>query len=162
MSKNESRATASPAPASAGAAAETQALARLHLRAGWWTLAFFLLLGLVLEGLHAVKADLYLNVANQTRRMMWTLAHAHGSLLGVINVAFAFTVERLPGWSEAGRARLAASRALLASTLLIPLGFFLGGLLLHAGDPGLGVLLVPPGGALAVLAAYLTARACRR
>src|SRR5690606_12227628 len=41
------------------------------------------------------------------------------------------------------------------ASLLLPLGFFLGGLWHYAGDPGLGVLLVPVGGALLVVAALL-------
>jgi hypothetical protein len=45
-----------------------------------------------------------------------------------------------------------ASPLLVAATLLLPGGFFLGGLFLKGGDPGLGVLLVPVG-ALALFAA---------
>ena len=60
-------------------------LTRRHLRFGWWTLLLFLSLGLVLEALHAFKASGYLSVAHETRRLMWTLAHAHGTLLGIID-----------------------------------------------------------------------------
>ena len=106
--------------------AEAATLVRLHQRFGWWVLALFLLQGLVLESLHAVKADFYLSVASETRRLMWTLAHAHGSLLGLMNLGLASTLRDLDSWSAAPRQL--ASRALLAATVLIPGGFFLGGL----------------------------------
>ena len=41
------------------------------------------------------------------------------------------------------------------------LGFFLGGLFVHAGDPGLGILLVPVGAALLFAAVWLAWRAAR-
>lgn len=44
-----------------------------------------------------------------------------------------------------------ASRLSIAGAVSIPGGFLLGGLWTHGGDPGLGVLLVPPG-AVALLA----------
>lgn len=52
--------------------------ARRHLRFGWWSLLFFLTFGLGLETLHGLKVGWYLDVENETRRLMWTLAHAHG------------------------------------------------------------------------------------
>ena len=33
-----------------------------------------------------------------------------------------------------------------AATVLLPLGFFLGGIVVHGGDPSVGVLLVPIAG----------------
>ena len=131
------------------------ALTRRHLRFGWWTLLLFLSLGLILEALHAFKASGYLSVANETRRLMWTLAHAHGTLLGIINVAFAFTIRAVPQWPV--RSRSFASACLLGSTLLMPAGFFLGGINVRAGDPGLGIVLLPLGGLLLVAAVLLTA-----
>ncbi len=107
-----------------------------------------MLFGLALEGFHAIKADWYLEQASETRRLMFTLAHAHGSLLGLLNIAFGLTVGR----GLSGRSPEAASRLLAAGTVLLPAGFFLGGLYLYAGDPGLGAALAPIG-ALAVLAA---------
>jgi hypothetical protein len=49
-----------------------------------------------------------------------------------------------------------ASTLLIAASVLLPLGFLLGGIWVYGGDPGLGVLLVPPG-ALCLLAALLLA-----
>ncbi len=130
---------------------------RLHLRVGWWSLLVFLTLGLVLEALSGFKVGLYLDVSNSTRRLMWTLAHAHGTLLSVLNLVFALSLRLAPDWKESRRAT--ASRSLLGALALMPLGFFLGGARIHGGDPGLGVLLVPPGAFLLFVAVLLTARA---
>lgn len=128
---------------------------RRHLRIGWLSLLVFLSLGLALEALHGLKVQAYLNAMNETRRLMWTLAHAHGTLLALVQLGFAFTVQQVPAWR--GRARTVASMSLLAAGALMPGGFFLGGVWVYAGDPGLGILLVPAGGALLFVAALLAA-----
>ena len=133
---------------------------RRHLYFGWWTLLIFLTVGLALEALHAFKVGAYLKVSHETRRLMWTLAHAHGTLLGLVNLGFAATVRALPAWSESSRRF--ASTSLLAATLLMPSGFFLGGLFIYAGDPGLGILLVPVGGILLFTAVLLTVLALKK
>jgi len=71
-------------------------------------------------------------------------------------LAFASTVRLLPEW--AARERGAASVCLRAATWLMPGGFFLGGMFIHAGDPGLGILLVPAGGLFLFAAVLLTAK----
>jgi hypothetical protein len=120
---------------------------------GWTLLLVFLVLGSVLEGLHGFKIGFYVDLANGTRRLMWTLAHAHGVLLGLVNIAFAATAFIAPP----SRARGAwASAALVASSILLPGGFFLGGIGIHGGDPGLGILLTPIGAALLGAAVTLT------
>lgn len=118
---------------------------RRHLRAGFGGLLAFVVLGTVLEALHAFKAPLYLDVGNETRRLMWRLAHAHGALLSIVNVLYALVVERMPEYASP-----LASRALLASLVLLPLGFFAGGVVVHGGDPGISVILVPIGALLLV------------
>ena len=65
---------------------------RRHLLFGWWSLFLFLVLGFLLEGLHAFKVGWYVDVSSQTRRLMWTLAHAHGTLLALVHLAFATTL----------------------------------------------------------------------
>ncbi len=135
-------------------------LARLHFQLGWWTVLTFLLLGLALETMHGFKVELYLNVANETRRLMWTLAHAHGALVGVLHLGLAATLQTFHDWADGSRQL--ASRCLIAATFLLPGGFFLGGMFIHSGDPGLGILLVPVGALLLLLAAFLTARAAGR
>ena len=131
-------------------------LCHLHLRVGWWALLGFLTLGIVLESLHGFKIGFYLDVSNETRRLMWRLAHAHGALLSILNLVFSVSTRSLQGWG--GRQRLLASRCLLGALILLPLGFLLGGAFVYEGDPGLGVLLVPPGALLLFLAVFLTAR----
>ena len=133
---------------------EVSRAARRHLAAGWLAVLLFLTLGAVLEALHGYKIGWYLDVGNSARRLMWTLAHAHGTLLGMLNILFALTVRHL-AW--AGGSRRVASVALLGATLLLPGGFFLGGITIYAGDPGLGILLVPVGGLGLLVAVALTA-----
>ncbi len=126
-----------------------------HLRLGWWSLAIFGTLGLVLETLHGFKVGTYLDVSNETRRLMWTLAHAHGTLLGLAHIGFAWTVNALSPGLQRGRQ---ASSALAAASLLLPGGFFLGGVRFYSGDPGVGIALVPIGAALVIYAAVSVAR----
>lgn len=135
---------------------DSSSLASRHIRAGWWALLVFLSLGILLESLHGFKVSWYLNSAFETRRHLWTLAHAHGALLGLINLGFAVSLPHLRD-GGAGLRRL-ASPCLLGATVLMPLGFFLGGVVFYDGDPGLGILLLPLGAALLFVAVLLTAR----
>ena len=127
-----------------------------HLRFGWWSLLVFATLGLGLELLHGFKAGFYLDVSNATRRLMWTLAHAHGVLLAILHVLYALALRSIPALG--GTRRRLISSSLVAASVLLPGGFFLGGISFYAGDPGLGVLLVPPGAALLLLAVGLIAK----
>ena len=131
--------------------------ARRHLRFGWWSLFVFATLGLLLEGLHGFKVRAYLDVSNETRRLMWTLAHAHGTLLAIVHVIFGLSLVTFPDLS-ARNLRL-ISTALMAASVLLPGGFFLGGIAFYSGDPGLGVLLVPVGAVLLLTAVFQMARA---
>ena len=133
---------------------------RQKLQFGWWALLGFLLLGFLLEALHGFKSGFYLDVQNETRRLMWTLAHAHGGLIAIINILFGLAVPFMPGLVEPSRQW--ASRCLTGALIAMPAGFFLGGLFIRGGDPGLGIALVPVGGALLVIAVFLTARASHR
>jgi hypothetical protein len=58
-----------------------------HLRFGWWALFISLVVGVFLETLHGFKLGWYLDVNNDMRRLMFTLAHAHGALLALVNIA---------------------------------------------------------------------------
>ena len=132
-------------------------LRQRHLRFGWWSLALFVGLGAVLEAMHGFKVDWYLAVGNETRRLLWRLAHAHGTFLALVHVAFAVSLahtgERVP--------RL-ASGALFGASVALPVGFWLGGIGAQAGDPGLGILLVPLGAACLLVATIGLARAIAR
>lgn len=147
--------TRAPTPAAPpDRAAADRRLARRHLRVGWSTLLFFAVLGTLLELLHALKLPWYLGVASETRRLMWTLAHAHGAALGLTNLALAAVCHLLPRPLPP-----AASSALLAGTILVPGGFLAGGLFVHGGDPGLGAILIPLGALLVIVALALITRA---
>jgi hypothetical protein len=127
-----------------------------HLRFGWWSFLGFSTLGLVLELLHGFKASLYLDASQDSRRLMWTLAHAHGTLLAVVHLLFAIALRSIPSLGTS-HLRL-ISQSLLAASVLLPGGFFLAGIRVYAGDPGLGILLVPPGAVLLLIALALLAR----
>lgn len=126
---------------------------RFHLRLGWWSLLLFACLGLTLEAMHGFKVDWYLNVASETRRLMFRLAHAHGTLLAVLHLALGAT---LAVAEPEGRAPRVASRALIAAGFLLPAGFLLGGFGAVGGDPGMGIGLVPLG-AVCLLTALFAA-----
>jgi hypothetical protein len=130
--------------------------ARRHLRFGWSALLVFAALGLLLESLQGFKVAAYLDVSNETRRLMWRLAHAHGGLLAAINILFALTLRASPSAAFPGVQRI--STGLIASTLLLPGGFFLGGVVFYSGDPGIGVLLVPIGAVLLLVSLFWIAR----
>jgi hypothetical protein len=117
-----------------------------HLRFGWSSLLVFLTLGLGLELLHGFKVRWYLDAAFETRRLLLTLAHAHGVLLALIHIGFAASVAIRP--QMLGTWQRWVSAALISASGLLPGGFLLGGLVVHGGDPGGGVLLVPLGGLL--------------
>lgn len=119
--------------------------ARRALLAGWVLLAISIPMGATLEALHAFKVEGYL--ASATRRELWTLAHAHGNLLGILCLAFAGLAERaVPD----ARARSRIAGRLVAGAALLPAGFFAGGILNSEGDPSPGILLVPIGAILLI------------
>jgi hypothetical protein len=118
--------------------------AHRNLRFGWWSLLVFLSLGGALETLHGFKIGWYVDVGNETRRLMFTLAHAHGTLLALVNIAAGLTAR----FVERFALRSSVSIALIWAAILLPAGFFLGGIVIYDGDPGLGVWLVPIGAAL--------------
>ena len=129
-------------------------LSNRHLRHGWWSLVAFITLGLVLETLHGFKVGWYLDANVGMRRLMFTLAHAHGTLIALVNIAAGLTLRNVTGLEL----DVAASQSLRWGALLLPAGFFLGGLVIHDGDPSLGVLLVPVG---AVMLLFGVARLAR-
>lgn len=128
---------------------------RKTVRMGWLLLAIALPFGVTLEALHGFKVQAYL--ASDMRREMWRLAHAHGTLLGMLClVSAALADAHIP---EAIRARVLAM--IRWGAVLMPLGFFLGGVLNSEGDPSLGILLVPPGALLLIAALVRAALAPR-
>lgn len=137
----------------------TDRIVRRHLVFGWWALLLFASLGMALELMHGFKLGFYLSVYNETRRLLWTLAHAHGVLLALVNLAFSWTVySGLVG----ERARRVASPLLIAAGVLLPAGFFAGGAVVHGGDPNVSILILPLGAAALLGAAFVTAWELRR
>lgn len=134
---------------------ELKTLCTRHLQFGWWSLTCFVVLGITLEACHALKLSWYLGTGAESRRLMWTLAHAHGTLLALVHIALAATCLLRP--VPVTRRQRWASALLMAASVLLPGGFFLGGLHVFDGDPGLGIWLVPVGGVCLFLAAFLTA-----
>lgn len=137
-------------------------LVRRHLVYGWWSLAIFLLLGVILESMHGFKIGWYLNAGNETRRFLWTLAHAHGALLSLVNIAYAFTLSRL-SMVSCGHNKF-ISLLLLMASVLFPAGFFLGGTVIYQGDPGIGIIFAVVGAILLLISvfaiAYLIRKSC--
>jgi hypothetical protein len=131
----------------------TPTLSFLTVKFGLWALLTYLTLGLVLEVFHGFKVSWYLEF--ETRRLMWTLGHAHGVLVSILTIGFGVLLRPLPD-PPATWARI-ASRCLIAATILLPTGFLLGGIYVYDGDPGIGVLLSPLGGAFLFAGVLLAA-----
>lgn len=123
-----------------------------HLRASIVLVALFLASGLWLEAMYGLRAEGWID--NPLRREFLRLGHAHGGLLGILNIALAWALERLhtpAAW--AGKIRVAA----LLGAALVGIGFMLGGLLHGPTDPGLPILAVPAGAMLLLSALIATA-----
>jgi len=127
-----------------------------HMKFGWWSLLVFMALGFFLEYLHGFKVGWYLNVGNEMRRLMFQLAHAHGTLFSILHIVFALTARSMPVSADSWL-RI-ASPLLMATSVLMPGGFFLGGVWIYDGDPGLGIFLVPIGAMTMFIAVFVTAR----
>ena len=135
----------------------TASVRHRHLRFGWTSLLVFVVLGGVLEAMHGFKVDWYLAVGNETQRLLWRLAHAHGTFLSLVHIAFAAT---LAGAGE--RTPRLASPCLTGASVALPGGFLLGAFGSDGGDPGVGIVLVPLGLVLLLVAIGSTLRALPR
>ncbi len=122
---------------------------------GWWSLLVWLSLGMVLEAMHGFKVGWYLDVVNDTRRLMFTLAHTHGTLLALVNLALVATIARSP---ENERAVAKAATSLRWAAIAMPLGFLGGGIQILGADPGFAIVLVPIGGGLLIFGVLTAAR----
>ncbi len=135
---------------------ESQCAGARSIRFGFWTLALFLLLGLLLEFLLGFKVESYVGVQSETRRMMWRLAHAHGTLTSVLHIVYGLTVYVLP--ADSSKSRKLVATCLRLGTVLLCGGFFLGGFGTVEGDPGIGIFLAPVGALALLLAIFVAAR----
>ncbi len=135
---------------------------RRHMLVGWWSLLLFILLGVALESFHGLKLAWYLSVDSESRRLLWTLAHSHGTLLAVVHLCFAATLWQVfhpTAHASATQVKWLtwASLCLIGAGVLIPAGFFLGGWFHYSGDPGLGIVFVPIGALLLVVSIAIIA-----
>ena len=130
----------------------------LHLRWGWWLLAIFGLMGLVLDSFHGFKQSFYVAEDVQLRRLLWMTAHAAGVLLGILNIAFAASLSRF----SSGMLRIRSSMGLVAANVAVPSGLFLAGLFLHDNRPGTGLLLFYIGALLLIGSLVVLAGSGRR
>lgn len=126
-------------------------LERSHFITGFLALLLASLLGIGLELAHAFKMAALLDADQETRRLLLRLAHAHGTLLGFLELFLGLCLGRLSqetlSRSVVGYLRAAA----LSALVLLPLGFLLGAWGAHEGDPGPGIWLSPVGALCLIL-----------
>ena len=123
-----------------------------HLRASVVVVAVFLASGLWLEAMFGLRAEGWLD--DPLRREFLRLGHAHGGLLGIVNLGLAWALERLATPARwAGKIRVAA----LLGAVLVGVGFIAGGLVHGPTDPGPPILVVPAGAMLLLTSLVATA-----
>lgn len=109
----------------------------------WLGVAVWLSFGLLLESLTAYRVPAYLN--DPLRQELFRIAYIHGILLNIILLAAVIcAAQGLTLISKAAR------WAIGLGSVLMPLGFLLGGIWHFEGEAGLGVWLVPAGGLLSI------------
>jgi len=117
-------------------------------RFGWTSLAAWALFGLALEAAHGFKLAAYLD--DNLRHTILRLAHAHGVILALVVLAVAKASPLSETDAAGARAARRTAGLVRAGAFLVPVGFALGGIAPHEGDPGWPVVLVPLGGLLLV------------
>ena len=110
--------------------------------------------GLLLEGLLGYKTPAYL--LDNERRELFRLAHTHGTLLGLLLIAAALSLQRFN--LSPPRTAIAALR--IGATLM-PLGFLGAGIWHYESDPGLAIWLAPPSALLLIFGVIALALASR-
>ena len=116
---------------------------RPALLQGFLSIAFWMSVGLLLEGLLGYKTPGYLQ--DPVRRELFRLAHAHGTLLGLLVVVAGLVTQSLQ-MSAPRYSRL----ALQIGAAVMPFGFLISGIWHYESDPGLGIWLVPPAALLVI------------
>jgi len=144
--------TPDAAPVPTGDSSQTSAPTTSLLFQGWLSVAVWMVVGLLLEGLLGYKAPAYLD--DPQRRELFRLAHAHGTLLGAVLIVAALSASKLTPPH-------AAALALRIGSVMMPVGFLLAGVWHPEGDPGLGIWLVPPGALLMIFGAAAMAFSAR-
>ena len=96
-------------------------------------ICFWIFFGLLLDSFMGMKQLFYL--ANPIRREMWRLAHTHGTLMTLVFLAYVHF---------RGISKKQHENMMFIGALLMPVGFFLGGIVTTEIDPFVGVFLVMP------------------
>jgi hypothetical protein len=123
-------------------------------RQGWFGIAVWMTLGLILEGLIGWRNPAYLESA--WKRELCRLAHAHGTLFSLILVAVSVASK-----SETIKPSVSAVYALRIGSILMPAAFLAATWGSTETDPGWAIWLAPVGGLLmiyGVAAAAFSAR----
>lgn len=126
-----------------------------HIRGALVLVAAFVASGLCLELMLGLRVPGW--VDDPLRREFLRLGHAHGGILGILNLALAWALQRLAtgeGWAR--RIRVAA----LGGAAFVGVGFIGGGVWHGPTDPGPLVFIVPAG-AVAMLVAVVAAALVR-
>lgn len=145
-----SKADLPDAPHSPKSVGSRQQLSRLHFAVGWIGLFVAVFAGVAIDAMLGLKIGLYLDVENQTRRLMWRLAHAHAAGVSLVHVAFGAYLAASSGILTFSLSL--ASRLSTVALVALPTGFALGGAQLYGDEPGLGIFLTPVGGVALTLA----------
>ncbi len=120
---------------------------------GWVSVAVWMTVGLLLEGLLGYKIPGYLN--DPQRRELFRLAHAHGTLLAMLLIVAALCAKNF----EIDLSR-APRLALQIGAVLMPVGFLLAGIWHTESDPGLAIWMVPVAALIIIFGAIAMAMAC--
>src|SRR2546423_1403051 len=122
---------------------------------GWLSLAVWMSIGFLFESLMAFKSPAYLD--DLERRELFRLAHAHGSLLGVVLVIASL-------WAQRNGERLSRSTrfALQFGAAVMPVGFLAAGVWHPESDPGFAIWLVPVGAISLIFSLISIALSSRR
>ncbi len=86
---------------------------------------------------------------------MFTLAHAHGTMIALVQLAFAATMRER---AEHAAALARAASCLRWAGILLPCGFLFGGVQILGADPGYAIALVPIGAVCLILGVAAAAR----
>jgi hypothetical protein len=124
------------------------------LRQAWFSLAFWMTFGLLLEGLIGYRIPDYLN--DPQRRELFRLAHAHGNVLSLVLLGAALAI----GYGKTQPARINVL-ALRVGVVVMPLSFLTAGVWHYNNDPGLAIWLVPPAALLVIFGVVGLALASR-
>lgn len=106
-------------------------------------LACWMTFGLLLEGFLGYKIPAYLN--DNIRRELFRLAHTHGSLLSIVLIVIALCTK-----ADFIKPNFYAQNALRIGSVMMPIGFLLGGVWHFESDPGYAIILAPLGGILVI------------